>query len=78
MEFTQEWDLTTIPDEALRREVQRRRARKPRPTSRKPAACIWCKEMQPTATERRAHQRLCSKNPRVQRILEAQAKKTLP
>lgn len=72
MDFSNEWDLTTIPTDAFYRELQRRRAALPRPGRRKPRVCRWCKEEIPTATELRRHQPICEKNPRVARILAEQ------
>lgn len=71
MEYSDSWDVTTIPNDVFYRELQRRRASMPRPGRRKPRICRWCKAEIPTATELRRHQPICEKNPRVARILAA-------
>lgn len=72
MEYSQEWDLSSIPDTAFYAELQRRRASKPRPGRRNPGLCRWCNQPQPSVRDRRKHQTVCPKNPRVARILAAQ------
>ena len=77
MDYSDDWDLSTIPKEIFYREMQRRRATAPRPGRRVSRPCPYCKE--PFATvELNAHKPVCPQNPRVQRILAAHARADKP
>jgi hypothetical protein len=70
MDYSDDWDLSTIPKDVFYREAHRRRSTAPRPGRRVSRPCPYCKEMFATA-ELNAHKPLCPQNPRVQRILAA-------
>lgn len=72
MDYTPEWDLTTIPHNEFYREARRRQASAPRPSLHKPSPCRWCRAEFPTTNARKAHEPLCEQNPRVKKILASQ------
>ncbi len=62
-------DLSTVPDEVIFRESQRRMARRERPDARVLRPCPYCG--QPMGKRQLdAHRGQCDKNPRVIRIRE--------
>lgn len=70
MDYSEEWDLTTIPKEEFYREARRRQASAPRPGGRVLRPCPYCGEVK-SRLELDAHKPVCARNPRVQRILAA-------
>ena len=71
MDYSEDWDLTTIPKEKLFSEVRRRQASAPRPGRRVLRDCPYCGQKMATV-ELNAHKPVCPRNPRVQRVLAAQ------
>lgn len=73
MKYSQDWDLSTIPDKLLKREYMGRLARRPRPGGRVAYRCRWCSEEIKGWRRVKAHEPICLKNPRVVRIQAALA-----
>jgi hypothetical protein len=71
MDYSEDWDLTTIPKDKLFSEVRRRQAKAPRPGRRVLRDCPYCGQEMATV-ELNAHKPVCLQNPRVQRVLAAQ------
>ncbi len=71
MDYSEEWDLSTIPREVFYKEARRRQATAPRPGRRVLRDCPYCKKTFATA-ELNAHKPVCPENPRVRRVLAAQ------
>lgn len=75
MDYSKDWDLSTIPKEEFYKEARRRQASAPRPNRRVLRPCPYCGETY-ARVELEAHKPVCPQNPRVKRILEANRAKS--